>query len=69
LGDLLFALTNLARWHKLDAEMALRQAADRFTRRYARLTELLADHGGDLRQLTLAERKALWREARLAEKE
>ena len=64
LGDLLFALANLARWLKVDAEMALREAADRFTRRYTRLTELLAARGTDLRQLSLAERKALWRESR-----
>jgi tetrapyrrole methylase family protein/MazG family protein len=64
LGDLLFALANLARWTKLDAEMALRQAADRFARRYANLTELLAARGTDLRQVSPAERRALWREAR-----
>lgn len=64
LGDLLFALANLARWLKVDAEMALREAADRFTARYTRLTELLAARGTDLQQLSLAERKALWREAR-----
>lgn len=64
LGDLLFALANLARWLKVDAEMALREAADRFTSRYTRLTELLATRGTDLRQLSLAERKALWRESR-----
>jgi tetrapyrrole methylase family protein/MazG family protein len=68
-GDLLFALANLARWVKLDAEMALRRAADRFTRRYTRLTELLTARGTDLWQLSLSERKALWREARPAEKE
>jgi len=64
LGDLLFALVNLARWLKVDAEMALREAADRFTSRYTRLTELLATRGTDLRQLSLAERKELWRESR-----
>ena len=64
LGDLLFALANLARWLKVDAEMALREAADRFTSRYTRLTELLAARGTDLRQLSLAERRALWRESR-----
>jgi len=69
LGDLLFALANLARWQNLDAETALRQAADRFTRRYARLVELLAARGTDLRQLSLAERKALWREARPGDRE
>ncbi len=66
-GDLLFSLANLARWHKVDAEMALREAADRFTRRYTRLTELLAVRGSDLQQLTSSERKALWQEAKPAE--
>jgi tetrapyrrole methylase family protein / MazG family protein len=67
LGDLLFALANLARWLHLDAEMALRAAADRFTRRYARLADLLAAHGTALEQLSPEQRKALWREARAGE--
>lgn len=35
LGDLLFALVNLARHQKVDAETALRKSADRFRERFA----------------------------------
>lgn len=34
LGDLLFAIVNLARWHKIQPDMALRQANNRFRARY-----------------------------------
>ncbi|HEV8244520.1 MAG TPA: nucleoside triphosphate pyrophosphohydrolase [Polyangiaceae bacterium] len=47
LGDLLFALVNLARHHGVDAEMALRGTADRFNRRFAHVEQRVKEkHGG-----------------------
>ncbi len=34
LGDLLFSIVNLARWHKIQPDMALRQANKRFRDRF-----------------------------------
>jgi uncharacterized protein YabN with tetrapyrrole methylase and pyrophosphatase domain len=47
LGDLLFAIVNLARKHGLDAGVALRGTCDRFRRRFAHVEERVeSDHGG-----------------------
>jgi len=47
LGDLLFALVNLARHQKVDAETALRKSADRFRARFAHVeSRVRAAHGG-----------------------
>ncbi len=47
LGDLLFALVNLARHQGVDAEMALRGTADRFSARFAHVERRVKEnHGG-----------------------
>jgi tetrapyrrole methylase family protein / MazG family protein len=63
-GDVLFAIVNLARWMKLDPEEALRTANQRWVARYRRVEELAAGRGIDLAQLTLAEKDELWDEVK-----
>jgi tetrapyrrole methylase family protein/MazG family protein/ATP diphosphatase len=47
LGDLLFALVNLARHHGVDAETALRGTADRFAQRFGHVEKRVKErHGG-----------------------
>src|SRR5450432_766056 len=47
LGDMLFSLVNLARHHGVDAELALRNTADRFARRFAHVEQQVKQrHGG-----------------------
>jgi len=47
LGDLLFALVNLSRHLKIDAEGALRRASDKFTTRFAHVERRVdEEHGG-----------------------
>ncbi len=47
LGDVLFALVNLARHHGVDAESALRGTADRFARRFGHVERRVKEvHGG-----------------------
>lgn len=47
LGDLLFALVNLARHRGIDAELALRRASDKFANRFAHVEARVAEeHGG-----------------------
>jgi len=67
LGDLLFALVNLSRWMGLHAEDALRQSSRRFQGRYLKMEELAAQRGLDFAALTLAEKEALWQEAKRLE--
>ena len=68
-GDLLFVLVNVARWHDIEAEAALRAANDKFRRRFASVEGQAADRGVALRDLSFAELDALWDAAKAAEKE
>ena len=63
-GDVLFALVNLARWMKLDPEEALRTANRRWIERHGRVEALAASRGVDLAQLDLAGKDALWDEVK-----
>ncbi len=64
LGDLLFAIVNLARWLKVDAEEALRLANQRFVQRFHKMEGLCAERGLELARLSLAEMDELWEEAK-----
>jgi tetrapyrrole methylase family protein/MazG family protein len=64
LGDLLFALVNLARWMKLDPEEALRRANRRWIERYGEVETLAAERGVTLADLNLAGKDALWDEVK-----
>ena len=61
LGDILFAVVNLARWNKIDAEQALLKANKKFISRFKEM-EKLADK--ELEQLTLEEWDTLWKKAK-----
>ncbi len=60
LGDLLFALVNLARHLDVDAESALRDANAKFTRRFQALEREFKRQGRRLEDLTLAQMDAVW---------
>jgi tetrapyrrole methylase family protein/MazG family protein len=64
IGDLLFAVVNLARWHQLDPESALREANRRFRRRFGYIETSARLVGRELHDLTLAEMEVLWQEAK-----
>jgi len=60
IGDLLFALVNVARLSGADAETALRRATLKFERRFRAVEAALAARGRTPAQSTLAEMDALW---------
>jgi MazG family protein len=60
LGDLLFAVVNLARKSKLDAESLLQAATDKFVSRFGRLEDELRTRGKKLGDVDLAELDAIW---------
>jgi MazG family protein len=62
IGDLLFAVVNLARKCKIDAEMALQCATNKFVRRFNRLEDELNARGRKLGEVELAELDAIWDE-------
>jgi ATP diphosphatase len=67
-GDLLFAVANLARHLDADPEATLRATNQKFERRFASIERALAARGKTPAQSTLAEMDALWDEAKAAEK-
>lgn len=68
IGDLLFAVTNLARHAGVDAESALRQANAKFERRFASIEAALKARGKKPEDSTLEEMDALWNAAKKAER-
>lgn len=64
LGDILFVLTNLARWHNIDAETALRESNMRFSARFKLVEEMITQRGLAWEQLDLPSMDKLWREAK-----
>lgn len=68
-GDLLFVMANLARHLKVDPEAALRAANAKFTRRFGRIEDWLAEGGKTPAESDLAEMDALWNRAKVEEKE
>ena len=68
LGDLLFAVVNLARWNKTDAETVLRQTNLRFRTRFKHLEKRASEIKKPLSDMTLTEMDELWEEAKRLEK-
>jgi MazG family protein len=60
IGDLLFAVVNLARKCKLEAESVLQKATDKFVARFNRLEDELRAHGKRLGDVDLAELDETW---------
>ena len=66
LGDVLFAAVNVARKLKLDPELALRAAADRFRGRVQAGVDLAADGGRNWNDLSIDEQLAYYAQARMS---
>src|SRR5215204_5560147 len=67
-GDLLFAVTNLARHLNVDPESALRATNHKFERRFAFIEQALARRGKTPKDSSLEEMDALWNAAKLKER-
>jgi nucleoside triphosphate diphosphatase len=65
IGDLLFAVVNLARFHDIDAETALKAANAKFERRFCAME---AKAGEAFAGLSLEEKEAHWQQVKLEEK-
>jgi tetrapyrrole methylase family protein/MazG family protein len=66
MGDLFFALVNLARWWQIEPESALRQANAKFARRFAWMEAAVQTQNRALKDLTLEELDQLWEAAKTA---
>jgi ATP diphosphatase len=67
LGDLLFAVVNLARRLKADPEQALRGACRKFERRFGAIESALAARGRDIADCSLAEMESEWQKVKALE--
>jgi tetrapyrrole methylase family protein/MazG family protein len=67
LGDLLFAVVNVARHLKIDPETALRGATAKFRDRFMTVERLAGERGIDMVAADLAALDLLWEEAKAAE--
>ena len=61
MGDILFAVVNLARWNKIDAEQALIQANQKFMTRFRKMEELAVK---PLDEYSFEEYDRLWKKAK-----
>ena len=66
-GDLLFAVANLARKLEVDPERALRAANSKFERRFRHIERSLLKAGENIHETPLARLEALWEEAKRQE--
>jgi len=64
IGDLLFAVVNLARKLAIDPATALEHANEKFVRRFAAVERLAAKRGLVMGRASLAELDALWDEVK-----
>ena len=64
IGDLLFAIVNVARWKHVDAESALRGTNMKFKKRFAYIEQGAKGQGRELSSLSLDEMETLWQEAK-----
>jgi ATP diphosphatase len=69
IGDLLFAVTNLARHYNIDPEAALRRTNAKFARRFREIETTLHREGRTLEEADLDEMERLWGEAKARERE
>jgi len=66
-GDLLFAVVNLARKLTIDPRAALERANEKFRRRFEAVERLAADQGVDLGRASLAALDELWEKVKATE--
>lgn len=66
-GDLFFAMVNLARHLKIKSELCLQQANKKFERRFKQVEQLLSQKNHSLNDATLDEMEAAWQSVKQQE--
>jgi tetrapyrrole methylase family protein / MazG family protein len=66
-GDILFAAVNLARFLKIDPEIAMKKASGKFSRRFREMERVAREHGTNLAEVPRWRMEELWEEAKKAE--
>lgn len=68
IGDLFFAAVNLARFLKIDPEIALKNANAKFSRRFREMERLARESGRAFERVPRVEMESLWEAAKAREK-
>ena len=68
LGDVFFAVTNLARKLDVDPETALRRTNQKFERRFRKIEEILESQGRKISGASLEEMEEIWKRIKKEEK-
>jgi MazG family protein len=69
IGDLFFAAVNLARFLKIDPEIALKNANAKFSRRFREMERLAAEKGRAFADVPRGDKEQLWELAKRGERE
>lgn len=64
IGDVLFTVVQVARWHKVDPELALRDTVNRFKQRFAHMEQNAATAEQELTSLSPAQWEEMWHAAK-----
>ncbi len=67
IGDLLFVITNIARWHGVEPESALKGANRKFRRRFSHIEKRLLERGIAWVDTSLTQMDEYWNEAKRLE--
>lgn len=67
LGDVLFVLANMARYYKINPEIALNQSNQKFISRFSYMEEQLNEQGKDIHETPLTEMDYYWNQAKRRE--
>lgn len=68
IGDLLFSVVNLARYRKIDPEVLMANANQKFENRFTKMEEILSNEGLTLDEVPLSKMESTWLEAKKAQK-
>ena len=63
-GDLLFSIVNIARFLKIQPELALGQSIEKFINRFSYIEKISKECGGDVGDMTLKEMNNLWEQSK-----
>lgn len=69
LGDVLFVVANIARWHNIEPESALKATNRKFRRRFKHIERRIEEQGKSWNEVTLSEMDSHWDEAKKIERE
>ena len=64
IGDIIFVITNIAKFYKIDAEEALRSTNNKFIKRFQYIEQKLEGKGKTLKDSPLEEMERYWQEAK-----